>query len=73
MSACVCVRACFFTCSIYFFVLEIKCRRNVDEEDPNESELSSLLNDQNDVKNDNWKEGVQSFMILFIGIISLLF
>lgn len=28
----------------------------MDEEDPKGSELSSLLHDQNDVKNDNWKE-----------------
>lgn len=53
----------------FFFVLEKNCRRNVDEEDPNGNELSSLLNDQNDVENENWNEGVQSFMI-FIGIIS---
>ena len=64
-----CLRASLFVLTlaifISFFVFEITCRRNEDEENPNGSELSSLLHDQNDVENDNWKEGVQSFMIFY--------
>ena len=60
---CVCVCACVCACTdAIFFVLEKNCRRNMDEEDPNGRELRSLLNDQNDVENENWNEGVQSFL-----------
>ena len=64
MCVCACVRACVLTHAIFFFALELSRRGNVDEEDPNGSEFSSLLHDQNDVETYNWKEGVQSFMIL---------
>ena len=62
---CVCVCVYVSVPMQFCFVLEKNCRRNVDEEDPTGSELSSLLNDQNDVENENWNEGVQSFMIFY--------